>query len=120
MLVQRMAMLSGIAVPRITAFSLGSPTKASGCNPIQLSATWTISSPDNVGYKLVILETGTEFACSSVVGTSVYDSVSYQDGTSSSVAPTLTLQVVRRSDSAVMSSAVTTSTSGILVGVTCI
>lgn len=120
MLVQRMAMFAGIAVPTISSFTLGSPTKASGCVAIQMSGNWTVLSPDNTAYKLVIQETGVEYICASAAGASVYDVNTYQDGSTSTIAPTLTLQVVRRSDSVVMSSVSATCSPGLLVGVPCV
>lgn len=119
MLVRTGMLVTGISVPTITTFTLSSPTKASGCAPVAMSATWTIANEDNASYKLVIQETGTIFNCASVVGTTVYTLETYDDGTTSNITPTLTLQMVRRSDNAVMSSASATCSSSIWVGPAC-
>lgn len=109
-----------ITPPAITSFTLSSPTKASGCAPIAMSATWVIKDADNTSYKLVIQETGVEFSCAStVVPVSVDTAATYLDGTSVLQAPTLTLTVVRRPDSVTMSSLAATSSSSILTGFAC-
>jgi hypothetical protein len=109
-----------ITPPVITAFTLSNPTKASGCAPIAMDATWVIKDADNASYKLVIQETGVEFSCASTVGpVSVDTADTYLDGSSNSLTPTLTLTVVRRSDSVTMASLAATCSSAILVGSAC-
>lgn len=105
-------------VPTIETFTLAFPTKDSGCAPIAMTGAWVLNNPDNTSYKLVMLETGTEFNCATSFGTTVYTSESYVDG-AGSVQPSLTLQVVRRSDDVVMSSANATCSSSIAVGDLC-
>lgn len=121
MLVRAGLFVRGIVPPpAITAFALSNPTKASGCSPIAMDAVWTITNPDNALYKLVIQETGAEFTCASTVApVSVYSDVTYLDGSTASRTPSLTLTVVRRSDSVVIASRVATVSSGILTGFAC-
>ncbi|MFM2123686.1 MAG: hypothetical protein RL328_137 [Acidobacteriota bacterium] len=119
MLVRTAMFAAGIKVPTIDVFTLSSPTKASGCAPVVMSATWTISNPDNTTYKLVIAETGVEFNCASVIGTSVETANYYEDGITQLVQPTLTLQVVVRADSTVIDTKAAICGSSIYVGPAC-
>lgn len=106
-------------VPTIESFTLALPSKNSGCSPVAMVGAWVLNNPDNTSYKLRILETGDEFPCETTFGTVVYTDESYEDGLSGTVQPTLTLQVVRRSDSVVMSSAQATCSSSLAVGELC-
>jgi hypothetical protein len=110
---------SGGIVPTIETFTLAFPTKAPSCSPIAMTGTWVLTNPDNASYKLRIQQTGTEFNCETSFGTVVYTQETYLDGLSGTVTPTLTLQVIRRSDSTVMSSANATCNESIAVGDSC-
>lgn len=107
--------------PTIASFSMAAPTKASGCQPVQSVASWTINNADNTNFKLVIAETAAEFNCASSPSTTLTGaSGNYTDGTLFSISLTLTLQVVRRSDDSVRSSLQATSAApNVLVGNSC-
>ena len=113
-----------ITPPVITSFALSNTTRASGgCSPVLVDATWAIKDPDNTSYKLVIVETGEEFACANNAA-SVDTGASFLDpdpppAPPSSYTPTLTLAVVRRSDSVTLSSQSATSTNSVNVGLAC-
>lgn len=111
MLVRPGMIVSGAPlVPTIASFSISTLSKAVGCAPVQGIAVWTINNADNANFKLVIAETGAEFSCATTAGTTVYGASNYTTGVSFGVFLTLTLRIVRRADSAVMSSQATTST----------
>lgn len=107
--------------PTIASFTLAAPTKASGCQPVQSVASWTITNADNTNFKLVIAETAAEFNCASSPSTTLTGtSGNYTDGAVFSIALTFTLQVVRRVDDSVRSSLQATSVApNVLVGNSC-
>lgn len=113
--------------PSISAFSLVALNKPDGCAPINMEATWEINTTnvDVSQFVLRIRETGVEFPCVNRTKIAINSAEQYtspvtgQPLAPSLVTPSLTLQIVRTSDSTVVSSLPATSQTFVAAGPVC-